>query len=384
MKYLPLVWRSLLRRKTRTIFTVLSIVVAFTLFGVLAALNTAFSVGVELAGADRLIITHKVSLIQLLPESYMGRLEATEGVVDVLHQTWFGGIYQRPSNFFMQCPVDPERLLTVYPEYLLPDDQKKAWLTDRTCAIVGRQTADRYGFKVGDRIPIQATIWRKKDGSSAWEFNVCGIFDAERQGVDTTPLFFNYEYFDEARQFGQGAVGWYVIRISEPDRAADIARRIDEQFANSSAETKTTTEKAFLQAFAGQIGDIASIIRAIVTAVFFTILLVAANTMAQSVRERTSELAVLKTLGYSDGLVLILVMLESCAIAVLGGAIGLALAWLIAQGGDPTNGLLPSFFLPAADVGLGAAIAVALGLVAGLLPGVQAMRLRIVDALRRT
>lgn len=384
MKYLPLVWRSLLRRKTRTIFTVLSIVVAFTLFGVLAALNAAFSVGVELAGADRLIITHKVSLIQLLPESYKDRLVATEGVVDVLHQTWFGGIYQRPSNFFMQCPVEPQQLLKVYPEYLLPEDQKKAWLTDRTCAIVGRQTADRYQFKVGDRIPIQATIWRKRDGSSSWEFNVCGVYDADRQGVDTTPLFFNYEYFDEARQFGQGLVGWYVIRIKDPDRAAELARRIDEGFANSAAETKTTTEKAFLQAFAGQIGDIGAIIRAIVTAVFFTILLVAANTMAQSVRERTSEMAVLKTLGYSDILILVLVILESTAIAVIGGAAGLALAWLIVQGGDPTNGLLPAFFLPSADLALGAAIAVALGLVAGLLPAVQAMRLRIVDALRRT
>ncbi len=384
MKYLPLVWRSLLRRKTRTIFTVLSIVVAFTLFGVLAALNAAFSVGVELAGADRLIITHKVSLIQLLPESYRDRLVATDDVVDVLHQTWFGGIYQRPSNFFMQCPVEPEQLLKVYPEYLLPEDQKKAWLTDRTCAIVGRQTADRYRFKVGDRIPIQATIWRKRDGSSSWEFNVCGIYDADRQGVDTTPLFFNYEYFDEARQFGQGLVGWYVIRIKNPDRAAEVARRIDEGFANSSAETKTTTEKAFLQAFAGQIGDIGAIIRAIVTAVFFTILLVAANTMAQSVRERTSEMAVLKTLGYSDVLILVLVILESTAIAVIGGGAGLAIAWLIVQGGDPTNGLLPAFFLPSTDLALGAAIAVALGLVAGLLPAVQAMRLRIVDALRRT
>ena len=384
MKYWPLVWRSLIRRKTRTIFTVLSIVVAFTLFGVLAALNAAFSVGVDLAGADRLIITHKVSLIQLLPESYKQRLEATEGVVDVLHQTWFGGIYQRPSNFFMQCPVEPAQLLKVYPEYLLPEDQKKAWLNDRTCAIVGRQTANRYGFKVGDRIPIQATIWRKRDGSSSWEFNVCGIFDAERQGVDTTPLFFNYDYFDEARQFGQGYVGWYVIRISDPDRAPEIARRIDEMFANSPAETKTTTEKAFIQAFAGQIGDIASIIRAIVTAVFFTILLVAANTMAQSVRERTSELAVLKTLGFSDVLVLVLVILESCVVAVIGGAVGLGLAWLVAQGGDPTNGLLPAFFLPPADVALGAAMAILLGLVAGVLPATQAMRLRIVDALRRT
>ncbi len=383
MKYLPLVWRNLLRRKTRTIFTVLSIVVAFVLFGVLAALNTAFSIGVELAGNDRLIITHKVSIIQLLPQSYQNRLEATPGVVDVLHQTWFGGIYQKPSNFFMQCPVDPARLLKLYPEYVMPADQRQRWLDDRTCAIVGRATANRFGFKVGDRVPIQATIWRQRNGATTWEFNVCGIFDGDKQGVDTTPLFFNYEYFDEARQFGQGLVGWYVIRIADPAKAPDVAKRIDEQFANSFAETKTTTEKAFLQAFAQQVGDIGAIIRAIVTAVFFTILLVAGNTMAQSVRERTSDLAVLKTLGFGDGLIVTLVLLESCAIALLGGGTGLALAWLMTLGGDPTGGLFPAFFIPEADLARGALFALGLGLVAGILPAVQAMRLRIVDALRR-
>jgi putative ABC transport system permease protein len=384
MKYLPLVWRNLLRRKTRTIFTLLSIVMAFLLFGILSALNMAFLGNVELAGNDRLIIQHKVSIIQLLPESYRAKLETTPGVTHVLHQTWFGGIYQKPSNFFMQTPVIPDRLLAVYPEYLLPDDQKKRWLSDRSCAIVGRQTATRFGFKVGDRVPIQATIWRKKNNTLGWEFNVCGIFDADRKGVDTTPFFFNYDYFDEARFFGQGQVGWYVIRIADPAKAPEIAKRIDEQFANSSAETKTTTEKAFLTAFAKQIGDIAAIIRAIVTAVFFTILLVAANTMAQSVRERTSELAVLKTLGFSDGLILLLVLIESSVLALVGGSIGLALAWLFALGGDPTNGMLPSFFLPPADLVAGLLYAVALGLVAGILPAVQAMRLRIVDALRRT
>jgi len=384
MRYLPLVWRNLLRRKTRTLFTLLSIVTAFLLFGILSALNMAFVGNVELAGNDRLIIQHKVSLIQLLPESYRARLEATPGVVDVLHQTWFGGIYQKPSNFFMQCPVIPERLLELYPEYILPADQKKAWLTDRTCAIVGRQTATRFGFKVGDRVPIQATIWRKKDNSTAWEFNVCGIFDGDRKGVDTTPFFFNYEYFDEARLFGQGQIGWYVIRINDPAKAPEIAKRIDEQFANSPAETKTTTEKAFLTAFAKQIGDIAAIIRWIVTMVFFTILLVAFNTMAQSVRERTSEMAVLKTLGFSDGLILLLVLVESSTVALVGGGIGLGLAWVFALGGDPTNGMLPAFYLPNADLVSGGLYALLLGLIAGILPAVQAMRLRIVDALRRT
>jgi len=384
MKYLPLVWRNLTRRKTRTIFTVLSIAVAFVLFGILAALNVAFSQGVELAGNDRLIIQHKVSLIQLLPQSYEARLETTPGVVDVLHQTWFGGIYQKPSNFFMQCPVRPDRLLKLYPEYVLPPDQRKAFLTDRTCAIIGRQTANRFGFKVGDRVPIQATIWRKKGGGSTWEFNICGIYDGDKKGVDTTSMFFNYDYFDEARQFGQGQVGWYVIRINDPAKAPEIAARVDALFANSFAETKTTTEKAFLQAFAKQIGDIGLIIRGIVTAVFFTILLVAANTMGQSVRERTSELAVLKTLGFSDAIVLSLVLAESCAIALVAGLTGLGLAWLLTQGGDPTNGMLPAFYLPTADLVRGVLFALALGVLSGIMPAVQAMRLRIVDALRRT
>ena len=384
MRYLPLLWRNLVRRKTRTLFTLLSIVMAFLLFGILAALNMAFVGNIELAGNDRLIIQHKVSIIQLLPESYRARLEQMPGVVDVLHQTWFGGIYQKPSNFFMQCPVRPERLLKLYPEYVLPDDQRKAFLTDRTCAIIGRQTANRFGFKVGDRVPIQATIWRKQGGGSTWEFNVCGIFDGDKKGVDTTSMFFNYDYFDEARQFGQGQVGWYVIRINDPAKAPEIAGRIDAMFANSFAETKTTTEKAFLQAFAKQIGDIGLIIRGIVTAVFFTILLVAANTMGQSVRERTSELAVLKTLGFSDAIVLSLVLAESCAIALVAGLTGLGLAWLLTQGGDPTNGMLPAFYLPTADLVRGVLFALGLGVLSGIMPAVQAMRLRIVDALRRT
>jgi putative ABC transport system permease protein len=384
MKFLPLVWRNLGRRKVRTLFTTLSIVVAFLLFGVLAALNLAFSAGVEVADMDRLILTHKVSIIQFLPLSYEARIAQIPGVVDVMHQTWFGGIYQDPKNFFMQVPVEPERWLRMYPEYRMPEEQKKRFLSERTCAVVGRATADRFGWKVGDKVPIQATIWTKKDGGRTWEFDVCGIFDAVKKGVDTSVFIFRYDYFDETRRFAQGTVGWYVIWIDDPSRARQIIEKIDETFANSDYETKTVPEKAFAQAFAQQVGDIGAIIRAIITAVFFTILLVAANTMAQAVRERTSELAVLKTLGFGDGLVLTLVLLESCAIAVAGGAVGLVLAWVFTLGGDPTRGMFPAFYIPTADLVKGIALAVGLGLVAGAMPGVQAMRLRIVDALRRS
>lgn len=382
MKYLPLLWRSLFRRKVRTIFTLLAVLVAFTLFGFLVAIEAAFGMGVELAGNERLVLIHKVSLIQLLPESYLERIRATPGVTDVCHQTWFGGIYQDPKNFFMQMPVDPDCLLRMYPEYTLPEAQKKAWIADRQGAIAGRTTAEKYGWKIGDRIPIQATIWRKKDNSTNWEFNLVGIYDGAEQGTDTTQFFFQYKYFDESRLFGEGQVGWYVVRIANASKAPQIAGQIDSLFANSPAETKTTTEKAFVQAFANQVGNIALIVRSIIAMAFFIILLVTANTMAESVRERTSELAVLKTLGFTDGRVLALVLVESCLIAGVGGFLGLGLAGVLVPK-IPTGNLLPNLFVPTASLGLGIALVFGLGLVAGIFPALRAMRLRIVDALRR-
>ena len=383
MKFLPLIWANLMRRKVRSLFTLLSILVAFLLFGYLSAIKLAFSMGVDVVGADRLVLRHKVSLIQLLPQSYQARIEQVKGVVDVAHQTWFGGVYQDPKSFFMQTPVEPERFFRLYPEFIVPADQMQAFMRNRTGAIVGRATAERFGFKVGDRVPIQGTIWRKKDGGTTWEFDVVGIYDGAEKGTDTTQFLFRYDYFDEARWTGEGLVGWYTIRIDDPDRAAQIAESIDALFANSPYETKTETEKAFVQAFAKQVGDIGTIAVAILSAVFFTILVVAGNTMAQSVRERINELAVLKTLGYSNRRVLALVLMESCALAVIGGGLGLLLgSWLISLG-DPTDGALPIFFFPAHDQILGWALVIVLGMLTGILPALQAMRLRIVDALRR-
>ncbi len=382
MKFLPLLWHSLFRRKVRTIFTLLAVLVAFMLYGFLVAIQAAFGRGVELAGNERLVLIHKVSLIQLLPVSYLEQIRATPGVVDVCHQTWFGGVYQDPKNFFMQIPVDPECILRMYPEYKLPEDQKKAWIADRQGAIVGRVTAQKYGWKVGDRIPIQATIWRKKDNSINWEFNLDGIYSGAQEGTDETQFFFHYKYFDESRLFAQGNVGWYVIRIADASKAAQIAQAIDNQFANSSAETKTTTEKAFMQAFANQVGNIALIVRSIIAMAFFIILLVTANTMAESVRERTSELAVLKTLGFTDGRVLGLVLVESCLIAGVGGFLGLGLAGLAVSQVRMGN-MLPHLYVPTSSLGLGVVFVLGLGLVAGIFPALRAMRLRIVDALRR-
>ncbi len=383
MKFLHLIASNLRRKKLRTSLTLLSIVVAFILFGYLAAIRVGLNAGVEVAGVDRLFVRHRVSLAQLLPESYLARIKRLPGVASAVYETWFGGIYQDPKNFFAQIPVNPEPFLKMYPEYRLPEAQKEAWLRTRTGAIVGRATAERFGWKVGDRIPIQATIWTKNDGGRTWEFDLVGIYDGAAKGTDTTQLFFRYDYFEETRMFGKGTVGWYMVRVRDPAEAADVAKRIDEEFANSSAETKTETEKAFLQGWARQVGDIGLIIKAILSAVFFTILLVAGNTMAQSVRERTGELGVLKALGFTNGQMLSLVLAESCLLAVLGGALGLGLAWWFISTGDPTRGALPVFYFPARDRVTGLLLALTLGLVTGIMPAVQAMRLRIADALRR-
>lgn len=381
MKFFPLLWSSLWRKKIRTIFTLLAVFVAFVLFGLLMTIRTAFSFGVEIAGLDRLVLIHKVSLIMPLPVAYKERLLATDGVEHVGHQTWFGGVYQDPANFFAQMAVEPEPFMKIYPEFKVPEDQVKAWLSDRQGAIVGVDLARRFGWKIGDRIPITGTIWQPKQGQT-WEFNIVGMYDGE-QGVDKTQFFFRYDYLDENRRQGEGAVGWYVVKIKDPAQAQQMGAKFDSMFANSSAETKTTTEKGFVEGFAKQMGDIGAIMVAILVAVLFTMLLVAANTMAQSVRERTSEVGVLKTLGFSNASILALVLGESLLIAVLGGAMGLTVAWLIVQGGDPTNGMLPIFMLPTRDVWAGAGLVILLGFIAGLWPAINAMNLKITDALRR-
>jgi putative ABC transport system permease protein len=385
MRFLHLVWSNLKRKKLRTSLTLLSIVVAFILFGFLSAIKQALAGGVEVAGADRLIVRHKVSIIQLLPESYKARMDRIPGVDFATHQTWFGGIYKDPKNFFMQNPVVPEEFLKMHPELILPPEQKEAWLKTRTGAIVGRRTADRFHWKIGDQVPIRSTIWRQADGSMVWYFDIVGIYDGKDKGTDTTPMFFRYDYFDESRpdNWGKGQVGWYTIRVKDPSQAAEVAKRVDEEFENSAAETKTEPEGAFVQGWAKQIGNIVFIVASILGAVFFTILLVAGNTMAQAVRERTGELGVLKAIGFSNGAIVALVLAESCLLTVLGGVLGLGLAWLVISRGDPTNGLLPMFFFRTGDLVIGLALSVALGLVTGIFPALQAMRLRVADALRR-
>ncbi len=384
MKFFSLVWSNLRRKKLRTALTLLSIFVAFVLFSLLCTIKEAFTGGIALAGADRLVVRHKVSLIMTLPVTYKNRMERIPGVASAVHFTWFNGIYQNePKNFFASFPTEPEPFLAMYPEYLLPEEQKRAWLKTRTGAIVGRALVDRFKWKIGDRIPLVSPIWPRK-GDGAWEFEIVGIYDGAKKGTDTSGFYFRYDYFDEGRVRGEGLVGWYGVRVNDPARAEEVAKTIDNEFANSPHETKAEPEGAFMQGFAQQIGDIGTILIAILSAVFFTILLVAGNTMAQSVRERTEEIGVLKAMGFTNEHVLALVLFESCLLAGVGGLLGLGLTWAaITVGGSPVPTMLPIFYLPSRYLLIGAALVFALGFIAGILPAIQAMRLQIAVALRR-
>ncbi|HEY6454975.1 MAG TPA: FtsX-like permease family protein [Steroidobacteraceae bacterium] len=381
-RFLPLLLANLRRRTPRSMFTLLSIAVAFLLYGLLAAVKNGFEANGNLAGVDRLVTMAKVSIVQPLPISYLQRIASVPGVKLVTHSTWFGGHYQDERNIIITYPVPPESYLEMYPEVRLPPAQKEHWLHDRVGAIVGRALADSHGWKVGDRIPLRSDIYARSDGSYIWDFVVDGIYDNKDPSGDVSSFFFHYDYLDESRSIGKGTVGWYIVRIADPTQSAQVGAAIDALFTNSSAETKTGSEKAFVQGFAKQTGDIGAIVTAIGIAVFFTMLLVSANTMAQSVRERTNEVAVLKTLGFSDPAVLALVIGESLLLTMVGGVIGIGGAMLaVGRLGTVLSEYLSAFLLTPQALLVGILLMVGLGVVAGALPAVRAARLRIVDGL---
>jgi len=379
MRFLPLLLANLRRKKIRTVLTIGSFVVALFLFGLLGAVRAGFRQGVDIAGADRLIVIGRTGVIQPLPLAYMERIRRLPGVKDVVHSTWFGGVYQDPKNFFSQFAILPEDWRRMYPEFRVPDDEWAAFAADRQGVVVGAKLAQRFGWKLGDHLPLRAPTYF---GGGSWDFNVRAIYRGSRPQDDENQLWLQHRYlYEKAPPYGRGIVGWYVVRVADPGAALAVARAIDQEFANSASETRTQTESAFAAAFMKQMGNIEFLIMAIGSVVFFTLLLVTGNTMAIAVRERTNELAVMKAVGYSDGFVLGLVLAESMVIAAVGGAIGLFFARGMAEQ-DITGGILP-MYLSGATLAAGAAVAVATGLLAGLLPAVSAMRLSVVDALRR-
>ena len=383
MSFVSLIWAGLFRRRTRTVLTLFSIVVAFLLFALLRSIADAFTVGVDIAGVDRVIVQPKYSIIDGLPIRHLNSIRAVPGVALATHYSWFGGIYQDRKNFFAKYPVVPREWFAAYPELQIDPEQLEAFERTRTAVVVPIELATKFGWSVGDKIPIEADIWPKKDGSRLWEFDLVGTYQAPSAGFGQNALLMNYDYFDEARQFGQGEVGSFVVRVTDPASAGAVASAIDREFANSSDETRTATEAEVARQFANQIGDIGLMMGGILGAVFFTILLLTGNTMAQALRERVPELAVLKTLGFSDARVALLVLSEAVLLCVVGGVLGLGIAALLAPGiADAIKDILSNFAIAWQTIASGVAIAVLLGLAVGAVPAITARRLRIVDALR--
>jgi putative ABC transport system permease protein len=384
-RWLPIVWANLGRRKLRLVFTLISILLAFLMFGLLDALRTSLSQAINLAGADRLMLQSKVNITVSNPRSHYEKVRAVPGVRAVAPFNWFGGVYKDSKQQIQVQATDPEEFMKVYPEVKLKPEELAAWKTDRQALVIGQQLADQYGWKVGQRIPLRSDIWRKLDGSDTWEFNIVGIYTVEGSGWDKRSAMFQYDYFNESLQFGKDLVGWMVIKVANPDDSEKIATRIDAMFANSSNETKTATERVFIKQFLDQVGNIGMILVSVTTAVFFTMLLVTANTMAQSVRERTNEIGVLKTLGFSGQSILGLVLLESLLLTFTGGLVGLGIAWFVAGGmGAAIKDYFPVFKLSGGTFIVGISLMLAFGLITGLWPALTAMRLKIVDALRRS
>ena len=384
MRYLPLLWAGLFRKKTRTVLTLLSIVVAFALFGLLQAVEVAFESGADAADAKRLLTTARYSIIEPLPMSYQRRIEQVPGVVGVAYADWFGAKYQNESNAFPVFAVDPARYLDMYPEFTIDHAQRETFARTRTGAVAGKRLADRFGWRVGQKLPISSEIHPKTDGSMNWEFDLVGIIDADDPAVrgNTDMVLINVAYFDEARQIGRGKTGWYIVRVADSTQTRSISATIDGLFTNSPDETKTQPEKEFAIGFAKQIGDIGALVTRILIAVFFTILILTGNTMAQSIRERIPELAILKTLGFSDGKVTALVLAEAVLLLVLGGGIGMgaAVAALPALNAS-TGGRFPPLFVGVETWLLAAAVAALVALCIGLPPALRANRLKIIDAL---
>lgn len=380
-KYLPLVWGSLFRKKPRTFFTLASLTAAFLLLGLLQAVNSLFNSGADFLGANRLIVQAKTSFTQPLPMRLMPQLEAVPGVERVATSQFFGGQYRDERAGFPQFAVLPQRLRDTYPEWVMPEDQWRAFVSTQDGAIVGRNLADKYGWKLGDIVPLNSFIWTKADGSRIWEWRIVGIFDGRdaKWQDQASIMYLNYGQFDEARvERAKGLAGMFIVRVADPLDSPRVAAEIDRRFANSADETKTQNEQDFQLNFLRQFGDIGFIMNAISGAVFFTILILTGFTMSQAVRERIPELAVLKCLGFTDRTVLWLVLAEALLLCALGAALGMGLAAVI------TAHLPPEFppLQPDRRVWLFVAAAVlVLTAAVGLPPALRAMRLKIVDAL---
>ena len=386
-----LLLHNLFRKPLRTGLTVFGVGVALFLFCFLETVLNGFNAGVNMANASRLVVMHKESIVFELPMSYRSLIEHTEGVTGVTTANWFGALSQEPGpdgkkreEFFAQFATDLETYLPLYPEIQVPPEQLRDLLNDRMGCLLGVKIAERLNKKIGDRLVLRSTIWTQKDSSPIWEFNVRAIYTSDSPTFDQTMMLFPLKRFDEARLFGQGSVGLYILGLANPDRSAEIAAAIDARFANSPYETRSMSEKAFNLQFVGMMGNFQLLLRSIGSAVVLTMLLVSANTMMMSARERTREMGILKAIGFSDGDVFLLLIGEALAISLLGALAGVGLAWLLADvlHFNPKPDFFPIFFLPAQSMFLAVGLAAATGFLSGIVPAVAGMRLKATEALR--
>lgn len=378
MKYLPLIWAGLWRKKARTIFTMLSIVVAFLLFGLIQGINQGFNTAMTNLNVDRLYVSAKSNMTDGLPYSQYARIKAVPGVRAVSHWTYFGGYYQDAKTPLPAFATEASGLFEVYRELKVKPEYLEAMKNTRTGALVSETLLAKHHWKIGDRIPLGTSIWTNKAGSNTWPVDIVGTFDTSSTGGSLPGFYINYSYFDEFASFGNGVIHYYMVGIEDPRQATRIARAIDAMFENSSNETRTQTESEVAQQQIKQLGDINFIANAIVGAVLFTLLFLTANTMMQSVRERTSELAVLKTLGFSDNKVVALVLVESLLLCLFAAFVGLGVASAIFP---QLKALMGEFGMPPVVVAAGTGIAIAMALISGLPPAWRARQLNIVDAL---
>ena len=379
-----LMWSNLFRRKLRTVLTLFSVLIAFLLFTLLRTATDAFGGGgFSQPGIDRLVVAPKYSIIEPLPVSYLQQIESVPGVDKAAHADWFGGVYQDPRNFFPQYPVQPLDWFDLHPEFVIDPGELDAFARTRSGAVAPADLAEKYGWKVGDKLPLQGQIYAMRDGTRLWEFDLVGTYRGPENEPQPGEFLFHYDFFSEANEYGEGNVGWFVVRITDTERAPEIASAIDALFENSLNPTRTSTEAEYNRQFIEQVGDIELMMTGILGAVFFTILLLTGNTMAQGLRERVPELAVLKTVGFTDGAVAWLMLGEALLLCGLGAILGILAAVGVAFAVAPQlEDLFGDFEVSWSVMTAALGISLLLGLAVGAVPSLSARRLSIVDALR--